>query len=131
MLERALGVVRRRLGPALLVLLALSTLYGWVRWSGMPDFAWGCDLFGHLNHSKQIRKAWEEKRAPNFVFDSPQTRELIAFMKGTGEPVDHWLFLVGPHAHHFIERADHVADQYSPATGFLLSLFPERRSISW
>jgi hypothetical protein len=113
------------------LLLSVASCYGWQRWTGIPDVAWGCDLFGHLVMTKNIRRAWAERRAPDFRFESPQGRELIGFMKSTGRPVELWHEMVAPHAHRYVPRVDRVSDQYSPGTGLLISFFPEHRAVGW
>lgn len=123
--------VKKAWSLALIALLFVSAVYGWVRWSGVPDVAWGCDQFGHLVQARNIRRAASEGLMPDFSFGSTQGRELIEFMKSTGAPVEQWHEMVAPHAHHYIPRADRVSDQYSPGTGLVLSIFPEGRAVGW
>lgn len=113
-----------------IIFLLFSAFRAWIKLGSVPDFPWGCDLFGHLQIAKEIRTAWKETRWPDFRFTSPQGRELIHWFKLTGTPSARWNEVVAPHAHHYVERSNSIINQYPPGSGLLFSFFKEGYAVS-
>jgi len=91
-----------------------------------PSF---CDPFGYLQMAKEIRHAAASRMAPQFTLETPHTRLLVELMHLHQQPVPLWDEMVSPLAFHYFPAADHVAVQYPPGAGLMLSLFPEGRAL--
>ncbi|HVQ37080.1 MAG TPA: hypothetical protein VMS31_06090 [Pyrinomonadaceae bacterium] len=113
------------LGIALIV-SALSTDRRARQVEENPSF---CDPFGYLQMADDIRRAAASRTAPQFVIETPHTRLLVELMQSQKQPVPLWDEMVAPLAFHYFPAADHVAAQYPPGAGLLLSLFPEGRAL--
>ncbi|HEY8205484.1 MAG TPA: hypothetical protein VIF81_12200 [Pyrinomonadaceae bacterium] len=114
---------------AMFVIVLLSARVAYRKALNTEEYAYSCDQFGYLRMAKEIRSAVAERRSPQFKLESPQTRELIEFMKSRNVPLPQWEEMVAPHAHHYFPRSDAVAVQYPPGTGLALSIFPEGRAV--
>lgn len=113
------------LGTALVV-SALSTDRRSRQVEENPSF---CDPFGYLQMANEIRHAARSRTAPKFSLETPHTRLLVELMRLHQQPVPLWDEMVAPLAFHYFPAADHVAVQYPPGAGLLLSLFPEGRAL--
>lgn len=91
-----------------------------------PSF---CDPFGYLQMANEIRHAAASRTAPQFSLETPHTRLLVEFMQSQQQPVPLWDEMVAPLAFHYFPAADHVAVQYPPGAGLMLSLFPEGKAL--
>src|SRR6185436_12053318 len=91
-----------------------------------PSF---CDPFGYLQMAKEIRHAVASRTVPQFTLETPHTRLLVELMHLHQQPVPLWDEMVAPLAFHYFPAADHVAVQYPPGAGLMLSLFPEGRAL--
>jgi hypothetical protein len=87
-----------------------------------PSF---CDPFGYLQMANEIRHGAANRKVPQFTIETPHTRLLVALMQSNQLPVPLWDEMVAPLAFHYFPAADHVAVQYPPGAGLMLSLFPE------
>ncbi len=109
-----------------LVVSALSTDRRARQVEENPSF---CDPFGYLQMAKEIRGAAARRTAPTFTLETPHTRLLVEFMQSQKLPVPLWDEMVAPLAFHYFPAADHVAVQYPPGAGLMLSLFPRGRAL--
>jgi hypothetical protein len=91
-----------------------------------PSF---CDPFGYLQMAHEIRRAAASGTAPQFKLETPHTRLLVEFMQSQQQPLPLWDEMVAPLAFHYFPAADHVAVQYPPGAGLMLSLFPEGKAL--
>jgi len=91
-----------------------------------PSF---CDPFGYLQMAQEIRRAAASGTAPQFSLETPHTRLLVEFMQSQQQPLPLWDEMVAPLAFHYFPTADHVAVQYPPGAGLMLSLFPEGKAL--
>ena len=55
---------------------------------------------------------------------------LINAAKATEKDSNKWYQAIAPHCHYYRAAVDHVILQYPPGTGFVLSWFPESRSLA-
>jgi len=108
-------------------LLSIHTAYH--RSLPTEEYAHACDSFGYLRMAKEIRRAAEHVRYPDFKLESRQTRLLINLMESRKVPLVDWEELVAPHAHHYFPEAGSVGVQYPPGTGLILALFPEGKAV--
>jgi hypothetical protein len=53
----------------------------------------------------------------------------VEFMQSRQQPLPLWDEMVAPLAFHYFPAADHVAVQYPPGAGLMLSLFPEGKAL--
>ncbi len=113
----------------MVIVVLLSARVAYRKALNAEEYAYACDQFGYLRMAKEIRSAVAERRSPQFKLESPQTREVIEFMKSRNVPLPEWEEMVAPHAHHYFPRSDAVAVQYPPGTGLTLSIFPEGRAV--
>jgi hypothetical protein len=109
-----------------LVVSALSTDRKARQVEENPSF---CDPFGYLQMANEIRQAAAGRTVPRFSLETPHTRLLVELMHLHQLPVPLWDEMVAPLAFHYFPEADHVAVQYPPGAGLLLSLFPEGRAL--
>jgi hypothetical protein len=91
-----------------------------------PSF---CDPFGYLQMAQEIRRAAASGTAPQFSLETPHTRLLVEFMQSQQQPLPLWDEMVAPLAFHYFPAADHVAVQYPPGAGLMLSIFPEGKAL--
>jgi hypothetical protein len=91
-----------------------------------PSF---CDPFGYLQMANEIRQGAASRTVPQFTIETPHTRLLVELMHLHQQPVPLWDEMVSPLAFHYFPAADHVAVQYPPGAGLMLSLFPEGRAL--
>lgn len=113
------------LGVALVV-SALSTDRRARQVEENPSF---CDPFGYLQMANEIRQGAASRTVPKFSLETPHTRLLVELMQLHQQPVPLWDEMVAPLAFHYFPVANHVAVQYPPGAGLLLSLFPEGRAL--
>jgi hypothetical protein len=88
-----------------------------------------CDPFGYLQMADEIRHAAASRTIPKFTIETDHTRLLVELMRSHDQPVPLWDEMVAPLAFHYFPAADHVAVQYPPGAGLMLSLFPEGRAL--
>lgn len=91
-----------------------------------PSF---CDPFGYLQMAQHIRQSATTNKAPQFTLENSHSRLLIERMQLHQIPVPVWDEMVAPLACHYFPRADHVALQYAPGAGLMLSMFPEGKAL--
>ncbi len=113
----------------LCVSILLSAWNSYQRTLKVSEYPAGCDAFGYLQMAKETRGAVRTREMPHFLLESPQSRLLIDSLKSNNVPVSNWDEMVAPLAARYFPTADHIGIQYPPGTGFLLSLFPEKRSV--
>lgn len=121
------------LGLSWLCLLGVSVLLS--AWNAqqqtrkITEYPAGCDAFGYLVMSKEVRRAAHNLEMPRFFLESSQSRLLIDSLKSENIPISDWHEMVGPLGAHYFPVADHIGIQYPPGTGLVLALFPETRSV--
>jgi hypothetical protein len=91
-----------------------------------PSF---CDPFGYLQMAQEIRRAAASGTAPQFKLETHHTRLLVEFMRSQQQALPLWDEMVAPLAFHYFPAADHVAVQYPPGAGLMLSLFPAGKAL--
>ena len=88
-----------------------------------------CDPFGYLQMAQEIRQGTATGKAPQFSIESHHSRLLIEYMQSQKVPLPLWDEMVAPLAYHYFPVADHLAVQYPPGAGLMLSAFPEGRAL--
>jgi hypothetical protein len=114
---------------ALGVALVFSAITTERRTRQVEENASFCDPFGYLQMAQDIRHGAAVGTVPTFTLEAPHFRLLIELMQWHQVPLPVWDEMVAPLAHHYFPAADHVAVQYSPGAGLLLSLFPEGKAL--
>jgi hypothetical protein len=114
---------------ALGIALVVSALSTDRRARQVEENASFCDPFGYLQMADEIRAGAASGKIPKFTIETEHTRLLVQLMQSHQQPVPLWDEMVAPLAFHYFPAADHVAVQYPPGAGLMLSLFPEGRAL--
>lgn len=126
-------LVRRLLELTWLIALAMALVVSALstdrRARQVEENASFCDPFGYLQMADEIRVAAASRSIPKFTIETDHTRLLVQLMQSHQLPVPLWDEMVAPLAFHYFPAADHVAVQYPPGAGLMLSLFPEGKAL--
>ena len=116
---------------ALLMALAISTVFAVWHTVIQGEFAQAADRFGYLQMAADVRRGGAPGAGPRFTFDSAQSRLMLDFLRARGLPLDN-AGAAGPNAYHYVAATDQIICQYPPGVGLMLSLLPEGRAVvSW
>lgn len=92
---------------------------------GMMPYHWGlpagCDEFGYLYQAEAVRSG----RLFGEHTPRPFLKPLVADLAATCERDTDYMWMVTPHAYHYVCDSDRVANQYPPGTALVLAAFPK------
>jgi hypothetical protein len=118
---------RQRIADALIrfllvvsMMICLCASYHWLRsyHSSLPR---GCDVFGYLYQSEAIR----EGRLLDQHTNRPWIEPLAKFLDATCPYDSDYMWMLTPHAYHYLCDTGKVVNQYPPGTAFVLAPFPK------
>jgi hypothetical protein len=92
---------------------------------GMMPYHWGlpagCDEFGYLYQAEAVRSG----RLFSEHTERPFLKPLVTDLAATCERDTDYMWMVTPHAYHYVCDSGRVANQYPPGTALVLAAFPK------
>jgi hypothetical protein len=109
--------------------LVAVSLFFWATTQSFHLFAVGCDSFGYARQAELFRQNGI-LRGLDTRINNADAKFLIEAAEATEKDTGKWFQAVAPHCHYYQAAVGHVILQYPPGTGFMLSWFPEGRSLA-